>query len=102
MPIQITATYEVNPAAVARVKQAIAEFVDYVRASEPGTRLYTAWQDKDHPARFQHFFIFADEAARTIHSQSAAVKRLQAVYRPELVGGDVVFTDFAAVASNRD
>ena len=39
MAIYQTAHYQVNEAAVAEVKAAIDAFVDYVRASEPGTRL---------------------------------------------------------------
>jgi hypothetical protein len=48
-----------------------------------------------------HFFIFENEAALETHSQSAAVKRFEAVYRPELDGGDVVFTDYNPVATNQ-
>jgi quinol monooxygenase YgiN len=102
MPIHVTATYEVKPAAVAKVARAIQEFVAYVQANEPGTLLYAAWQEKGRSTRFQHFFIFADAAARKAHGESAAVKRFQAVYRPELVGGDVIFTDYQLIASNQD
>jgi quinol monooxygenase YgiN len=101
MAIHQTATYQVRPQAVAKVKQAIEDFVRYVRANEPGTRMYVAWQQQDDPTRFIHLFIFADEAAMTIHSESDAVKRFEAVYSPELVGGDVVFTDFNMVATNQ-
>lgn len=100
MPIYETAQYQVKPQAVEKVKRAIEEFVQYVRANEPGTQMYLAWQKEDDPTRFLHFFIFKDAAARTIHSQSEAVKRFRAVYTPELVGGDVVFTNFDLVAAN--
>src|SRR5712692_7701297 len=78
-----------------------AEFVPYVRANEPGTKLYQAWQQKDDPTRFVHFFIFEDEAAHAAHAGSEAVKRFEAAYRPELSEGDVVFTDYQLVAANR-
>ena len=100
MPIYTIAHYRVRPAGVAKVQQAIEEFVRYVQANEPGTRVYDAWQQKDDPTRFVHFFIFDDEAAHTLHGSSAAVKRFEAVYRPELDGGDVVFTDYRLVATN--
>lgn len=61
---------------------------------------YAAWQQKDDPTRFVHFFIFADEAAHAIHGRSEAVKRFESVYAPELVGGPVVFTDYDLVATN--
>jgi quinol monooxygenase YgiN len=46
-----------------------------------------------------HFFIFEDKAAHAAHAGSAAVKRFEAAYRPELVEGDVVFTDYDVVAA---
>ena len=100
MAIYTIAQYQVNSQAVGKVKQAIAEFVRYVKANEPGTRLYSAWQQKDDPTRFVHLFIFADEAAHAIHGRSEAVKRFESVYSPELVGGGVVFTDYDLVAAN--
>jgi quinol monooxygenase YgiN len=84
MPIQTIARYRVRPSGIDKVKRAIAEFVPYVRANEPGTRLYVAWQEKNDPTRFVHFFIFENEAAHTAHANSEAVKRFEAAYRPEL------------------
>lgn len=97
MPIYQTATYQIKLQAVEKVKRAIAEFVDYVRANEPGTRMYVAWQQQDDPTRFIHLFIFENAEAQTRHSESDAVQRFEAVYSPELVGGPVVFTDFNRV-----
>ena len=99
MPIHQIATYQVKLSAVDKVKRAIDEFVEHVKANEPGARLYMAWQQQDDPTRFAHFFIFDDEAAQVAHSRSAAVKRFQAVYGPELVGGTVVFTNYEMVAA---
>jgi quinol monooxygenase YgiN len=101
MSIYQTATYQVKPQAVEKVKRAIEEFVRYIRANEPGTRMYVAWQQQSDPTRFIHLFIFENEAAMTRHSESAAVKRFESIYSPELVGGDVVFTDFDLVATNQ-
>ncbi len=100
MPIYQIARYQVNSEAVDKVKRAIEEFVRYIKANEPGTRSYAAWQQKDDPTRFVHIFIFSDAAAQVIHSQSEAVRRFQSIYSPELVGGDVVFTDYELVATN--
>ena len=102
MAIYTIAQYRVRPSGVEKVKRAIEEFVPYVQANEPGTRMYLAWQQKDDPTRFVHFFIFENEAAHKAHSLSAAVKRFEAAYRPELDGGDVVFTDYHLVASNQE
>ncbi len=101
MAIYQTATYQVRPQAVEKVKQAIEEFVRYVKANEPGTKMYAAWQQQDDGTRFIHLFIFEDAAAQTRHSESTAVQRFESIYSPELVGGDVVFTDFVQVATNQ-
>jgi quinol monooxygenase YgiN len=101
MAVYTIAQYRVKAQAVDKVKKAIEEFVRYVKANEPRTRLYVAWKQKEDPTRFVHFFIFEDEAAHEAHGRSAAVKRFQSVYSPELVGGDVVFTDYNMVATNQ-
>lgn len=101
MPIYQTAHYQVDPGAVAKVTAAIAEFVDYVAAHEPGTTMYAAWQRKDDPASFVHLFEFADETAHAAHGASAAVRQFEEVYQPELAGGPVVFTDYVLIATNQ-
>jgi quinol monooxygenase YgiN len=102
VPIYQTAHYQVQASAVDKVKAAIAEFVGYVAANEPGSTMYTAWQQADDPTRFVHLFEFADEAAHLAHGSSEAVRRFEAVYRPELTGGPVVFTDYVQLATNRE
>jgi quinol monooxygenase YgiN len=101
MQIYQTGGYRVKPSAVVKVKQAIQEFVRHVEANEPGTRMYLAWQHKDDPTQFLHLFIFEDAAARARHGQSEAVKRFESIYSAELVGGDVVFTDYELIAGKR-
>ena len=100
MTIYQTAHYQVKAEAVPRVRAAIEEFVRYVDESEPGTRLYAAWQELADPTRFVHLFIFEDEAAHEAHGRSDAVRRFESVYSPELMGGPVVFTDYEQVATN--
>jgi quinol monooxygenase YgiN len=102
VPIQTIAEYRVRPEGVAAVKAAIEEFVPWVKANEPGTRMYIAWQRQEDPTRFVHFFIFENEAALDAHSKSGAVKRFEACYRPFLDGGDVEFTDCNAIATNQE
>jgi len=98
MPIYQTASYQVNLKAVGKVKKAIEEFVEYVKNNEPGTLIYAAWQEKEDETRFMHFFIFKDALAHEAHSKSDAVKRFESVYSSELVGKEVIFTDFISVA----
>jgi hypothetical protein len=42
MPIYTIAQYQVKPSGTEKVKGAIEEFVRYVKANEPGTRMYAA------------------------------------------------------------
>ncbi len=72
MPIYQTAHYQVNPGAVDKVKAAITEFVQYVRENEPGTKMYTGWEQQDDPTRFCHLFEFADGTAHEAHGLRAA------------------------------
>ena len=101
VPIHQIAEYQVQADAVDAVKAAIEEFVGYVADHEPGTTMYAAWQRADDPTRFSHLFIFEDGSAHEAHGRSDAVARFESVYQPVLVGGPVVFTDFALVAANR-
>ena len=101
MAIYQTGGYQVKPSAVDKVKHAIKDLIGYVQANEPGTQMYLAWQQKDDPTRFLHLFIFEDAAAQTRHGQSGGVKRFESIYSPELVGGDVVFTDYELVSGKR-
>ena len=101
MPVYQTAHYAIQPEGLDAVKAAIAEFVGYVAKNEPGTRLYTSWQQENDPTKFVHLFIFEDEAAHQAHGESAAVRQFEAVYRPYLADGPVVFTDYTEVATNQ-
>ena len=98
MAIYESGAYRVKASGVEKVKKAIKEFVSYVQANEPGTEMYLAWQHKDDPTKFIHLFRFKDADAQARHGQSDAVKKFEAAYRPELVEGDVVFTDYEMIA----
>jgi len=75
MPVYGTARFSVKPEALDRCQSAIEEFVTYVRANEPGTKLYLSLQDQADPTRFLHVMIFEDEAAENIHTNSEALDR---------------------------
>ena len=97
MAIYQTGGYRVKRSAVEKVKQAIKVFVRHVQEKERGTKMYLAWQGKNDPTRFLHLFIFEDEAAQARHGTSAAVRQFESVYSPELVDGDVAFTDYQMI-----
>ena len=98
MAIYESGAYRVKASGVEKVKKAIKEFVSYVQANEPGTEMYLAWQHKDDPTMFIHLFRFKDAEAQALHGKSEAVKKFEAAYTPELVGGGVVFTDYEMIA----
>ena len=98
MAIYQTGSYRVKASSIEKVKKAIKEFISYIQSEEPGTKMYLAWQQKDDPTRFIHLFIFENADAQKSHGKSDAVKRFQEVYSPELVDGDVVFTDYELIA----
>ena len=99
MPIYMTARFEVQNEAMDVCELAIQDFVNYVRANEPDTILYTSLQEKENPTRFLHYFIFLDEKAREIHSSSDAVNRFTSILYPNLVA-PVEFTEYSNFASN--
>ena len=98
MAIFESGAYRVKASGVEKVKKAIEEFLSYLQANEPGTEMYLAWQHKDDPTLFIHLFRFKDAASRELHGQSEAVKKFETAYRPELVEGDVVFTEYEMIA----
>jgi len=87
------ARYQVRPEALDRCLAAIHEFVAYVRANEAGTLRYDVWQERSDPTRFVHIFIFRDENAVRIHSQSAEVKKFASILYPECLA-PVEFIDY--------
>jgi hypothetical protein len=77
MSIHMTAEYRVRPDAVDQVTAAIRKFVSAISTTEPGTRLYAAWQDERDPVHFFHHFVFDDEAGGAI---APLVERGQGVH----------------------
>ena len=98
MSIYQSAYFVVRDDARELCEKAIHEFVEYVRANEPDTLLYTSLQEKEQPNHFLHYFIFRDEAARDLHANSEAVQRFTGVLYPNLVA-TVEFTEYQLFAT---
>jgi quinol monooxygenase YgiN len=92
------ARYEVRPESLDRCLAAIHEFVAYVREHEAGTFRYDVWQERDHPTRFVHQFIFRDAEAEQAHSDSAEVRKFASILYPECLA-PVEFIDYEFVTS---
>jgi quinol monooxygenase YgiN len=93
------ARYEVRPEALEACLAAIHEFVAYVRENEPGALRYEVWQDKQHPTRFVHIFVWRDDAANRIHGESAAVKKFAGILYPNCLA-PVEFVEYKQVDAN--
>lgn len=98
MSIHMTARFCVRPNALDESKQAIIEFIDYVKANEPGTQLYASLNETDDETSFLHYFIFDDENSRNIHRNSEGVLFFTKQLYPCLIG-DVKFTTFHLFAT---
>jgi quinol monooxygenase YgiN len=96
----MTARFEVQADKLTVCQQAIREFVEYIRANEPDTLLYTSLQETSRPNRFLHYFIFRDDAAREVHSNSEAVKRFTKILYPNLIA-PVDFIEYSEFASTQ-
>jgi len=101
MPIYQTARFQVRSEALEKCKAAIVQFVEAIKANEPGTRLYTAMQETQAETNFLHYFIFEDEAARDFHRTTDWVKRFTDILYPETMSG-VEFEFYTLVASTNE
>ena len=100
MPLHMTARYQIKPASRTKCEQAVKEFVAYIKDNEPRTQLYVSLQETDDHASFLHYFIFEDESAQQMHSNSKALKRFTAVLYPETLA-PVEFKRYRVVASTQ-
>jgi quinol monooxygenase YgiN len=98
MTIHQTAYFVVRDDVQEICLKAIQEFVEYVRANEPNTLLYSSLQEKEYPNHFLHYMIFRDEAARDLHARSDAVNHFTGVLYPNLIA-PVEFTEYQVFAT---
>ena len=99
--IQRIVTYTVDAETIDVVRAAIDAFVAGIRAHEPATVAYHAYEYLDDEAEFVHTMTFADEAARQFHTTTAHVQRFVEVLYPLCIEPPV-FRDITTVASSTD
>lgn len=99
MPLYMTARFSVKPESLDRCKQAIEDFIAYIKAHKPGTQIYTSLQDSENETEFLHYFIFDDAAAEEKHRTSEGVKRFTGILYPELASDGVEFKRYTLAAS---
>jgi len=93
------ARYQVKKEKLDICLAAIRDFVAYVRKNEKGTLRYDVWQEKNDPTKFVHIFLFRDEEADRIHSESEEVKKFAGILYPNCLA-PVEFIDYQQIASN--
>ena len=98
MSIHMTARFQVRPESIEKCKQAINEFITYIKENEPGTLLYSSLHEQEDESSFLHYFIFEDAAARDLHRNSDGVMEFTDALYPELIG-DVKFTTYQRYAT---
>jgi quinol monooxygenase YgiN len=98
MPIYKTAHFPVQSDQLDTAKQAIQEFIDYIKSNEPDTLVYASVQSAVDEMTFMHFMGFRDAAAEEKHRTSVGVKRFVDVLYPVTVNG-VQFQDYMLCAS---
>jgi quinol monooxygenase YgiN len=98
LPLYQTASFKIRPEAREHCERGISEFIDSIKANEPGTLRYLSLPRQDDPTSYLHFFIFQDEEARDRHAHSAAVQRFTSILYPETLA-EVEFPEYTLVAS---
>ncbi|MFL6263773.1 MAG: GMC family oxidoreductase N-terminal domain-containing protein [Thermoanaerobaculia bacterium] len=102
--------YTVRDRAVAQVRSAAREYIDYVRMNETGTQRYAIVESRDRSGEFVHIAEFIDRQAFEASQSSSAYQKLVAVLRPSLQGdvesetveGSLVAADGIAQRSESD
>ena len=97
--IRELARYEVRPEALEQCLAAIHAFVAYVRTNESGALRYEVWQEREHPTRFVHIFVWKDAEANRIHGESAAVREFAGILYPNCLAA-VEFVEYNQVDAN--
>jgi quinol monooxygenase YgiN len=95
----MTACFSVKPGSLGICRQAIEDFIAYIRDYEPATRLYTSLQDSENETEFLHYFVFGDATAEEKHRTSDGVKRFTSILYPELSSDGVEFKRYTLAAS---
>ena len=67
--IHMLALYRVKAGKLEEVREAVTEFVDSVKANEPGTLFYEAYQGKG-DVSFFHVMTFEDSASEEDHRRT--------------------------------
>jgi len=71
---QVMIPFEIQEGKIEEAKTAIREFIEQIRAKEPGTLFYTSLQHKENRRKFVHFMVFADNESHRLHRSTPYVQ----------------------------
>ena len=74
MTEQAMVPFEVQEGRSEEAKAAIREFIEQIRAKEPGTLFYTSLQHKENRRKFVHFMVFTDSESHRLHRSTPYVQ----------------------------
>lgn len=78
----MTVQYKVKKKKLAKVKDALSEYVDAVKKNEPGTIEYKVFQGGDDNSSFVHLMSFVDKNAKKTHEKTEHLKKLKKILIP--------------------
>lgn len=96
----LTARYKLKPDKVEAMKRVIVNFVVSVKANEPDTLFYEAYQEKD-SNWFVHLMSFRNDEAQQTHERSAYVKYFVEMLYPNCEETPM-FTELDLLRSSRE
>jgi quinol monooxygenase YgiN len=88
--------YKVKKKKLAKVKDALFEYMEAVKKNEPGTTQYKIYQDGKDITSFVHIMSFVDKSALKIHEKSEHLKKLKKILVP-ISKGKAVYTTLKEV-----
>lgn len=83
--------YKVKKKKLAKVKDALSEYIEAVKKNEPGTTHYKVFQDGKDSTSFIHLMTFVDKNAKKLHEKTDHLKRLKKILVP-ISKGKAVYT----------
>ena len=95
-PITVIVQYKVKKKKLAKAKDALSEYVNFIKNNEPGTIDYKVFQDESDNASFVHMMSFVDKNAKKAHEKTEHLKKLKKVLVP-ISKGKAVYTTLTDV-----
>jgi quinol monooxygenase YgiN len=88
--------YKVKKKKLAKVKDALSEYIEAVKKNEPGTTQYKIFQDGKDSTSFIHLMSFVDKNAKKTHEKTEHLKKLKKILVP-ISKGKAVYTTLIEV-----